>query len=394
MISRAEVLSLRGEWQVDAQVIEKDHALGWLLAGIANEPRLASWVFKGGTCLRKCYFETYRFSEDLDFTVLPGGVIDPAELEEIFHTVATWVREESGVEFIVDPQSFRARRNLRGNATTHGALAFRGPLAQPMPVKIKIDLSADELVALPPEPREVAHPYGDAVRVGDSPSVCVVRSYPLVELFAEKLRALAQRCRPRDLYDVVHTHRHADVAGRADEVAAVLARKCSFVGIEPPTAATIRASGQLDELVHDWNAMLAHQLPQLPDPQVFLTQLDEVFAWLAGQRAVTALRSAPIDSGDVAVRPRSTVRWRAGAPIELLRFAGANRLRVDVDYRAANGRWGWRRVEAYALRRTSAGALVVFVVNERGLPRTYRLDRIRDIRVTGQPFIPRYRIEM
>jgi predicted nucleotidyltransferase component of viral defense system len=27
-------------------------------------------------------------------------------------------------------------------------------------------------------------------------------------LFAEKLRALAQRCRPRDLYDVVHMHRH------------------------------------------------------------------------------------------------------------------------------------------------------------------------------------------
>jgi predicted nucleotidyltransferase component of viral defense system len=25
-------------------------------------------IFKGGTCLRKCYFPNYRFSEDLDFT--------------------------------------------------------------------------------------------------------------------------------------------------------------------------------------------------------------------------------------------------------------------------------------------------------------------------------------
>ena len=25
-------------------------------------------IFKGGTCLRKCYFPEYRFSEDLDFT--------------------------------------------------------------------------------------------------------------------------------------------------------------------------------------------------------------------------------------------------------------------------------------------------------------------------------------
>ena len=38
-------------------------------------PLSKSWVFKGGTCLKKCYIETYRFSEDLDFTVLPGGPI-------------------------------------------------------------------------------------------------------------------------------------------------------------------------------------------------------------------------------------------------------------------------------------------------------------------------------
>jgi predicted nucleotidyltransferase component of viral defense system len=36
-----------------------------------------SLVFKGGTCLRKCYFHDYRFSEDLDFTsVNPAFVMD------------------------------------------------------------------------------------------------------------------------------------------------------------------------------------------------------------------------------------------------------------------------------------------------------------------------------
>ena len=37
--------------------------------GIAGHPVLCNRVFKGGTCLKKCFFETYRFSEDLDFTV-------------------------------------------------------------------------------------------------------------------------------------------------------------------------------------------------------------------------------------------------------------------------------------------------------------------------------------
>jgi predicted nucleotidyltransferase component of viral defense system len=51
-----------------------------VLAGIFRDPLLAdSWVFKGGTCLKKCYFETYCFSEDLDFTLR-----EPAQLEVDF----------------------------------------------------------------------------------------------------------------------------------------------------------------------------------------------------------------------------------------------------------------------------------------------------------------------
>jgi predicted nucleotidyltransferase component of viral defense system len=74
VISKHELLRLRGEWQLDVGVIEKDYVLGWMLAAIAAEPALVdTWIFKGGTCLRKCYYETYRFSEDLDFTVIDGG---------------------------------------------------------------------------------------------------------------------------------------------------------------------------------------------------------------------------------------------------------------------------------------------------------------------------------
>jgi predicted nucleotidyltransferase component of viral defense system len=39
-----------------------------------------AWVFKGGTCLKKCFVETYRFSEDLDFTVRENGPLEPAAL--------------------------------------------------------------------------------------------------------------------------------------------------------------------------------------------------------------------------------------------------------------------------------------------------------------------------
>jgi hypothetical protein len=47
----------------------RDHALSYMLAGIASIDGLTKYVvFKGGTALRKCYFAEYRYSEDLDFS--------------------------------------------------------------------------------------------------------------------------------------------------------------------------------------------------------------------------------------------------------------------------------------------------------------------------------------
>jgi hypothetical protein len=77
VITGADIVERVAEWQLTEEVIEKDYVLGWLLWGIGADPTLGnSWVFKGGTCLKKCYIETYRFSEDLDFTVLPEGRFD------------------------------------------------------------------------------------------------------------------------------------------------------------------------------------------------------------------------------------------------------------------------------------------------------------------------------
>ncbi len=78
MIPKRDILDLRAEWGLRAETIEKDYVLGLLLGAIASHPILgAKWIFKGGTSLKKCYFETYRFSEDLDFTVVDGGPEEP-----------------------------------------------------------------------------------------------------------------------------------------------------------------------------------------------------------------------------------------------------------------------------------------------------------------------------
>lgn len=224
MILQNELAALRAEWALDQSVIEKDYVLGWLLAGIANNDALArSWIFKGGTCLRKCYYETYRFSEDLDFTVVDGGPEEPGDLLLVFAEISAWVREECGLELIVDETSFRRRRNKRGNATTQGKIGYRGPNASPSVPKVKLDLTSDEVLTNQPVVRRISHPYSDSL------SKTQVLCYSATELFGEKLRALAERCRPRDLYDVVHMYRHPDLIGQAASVRTVLARKAARV---------------------------------------------------------------------------------------------------------------------------------------------------------------------
>jgi predicted nucleotidyltransferase component of viral defense system len=376
VIAKQELLRLRGEWQLDVGVIEKDYVLGWMLAAIAAEPALAdTWIFKGGTCLRKCYYETYRFSEDLDFTVLDGGPEEPGELVEIF-------------KLQIEEGTFARRQNLRGQPTTQARIAYRGPNApRGTSPKLKLDLTSDEVLVERPHQRRIVHSYSDQPLPGRG-----VLCYSPTELLAEKTRALATRCRPRDLYDVVHMHRHPDLIGQAQQVRAVLAAKCAHAGVAVPDAESIRASPHAQEIEREWENMLGHQLPRpLPPFEMFWEALEEVFAWLAGTLPRRRLRRiASREPLDTWRAPQAIVSWRRGAPLELIRYAGANRLKVEIDYRPAEGQPGPRLIEPYELRRTQAGKLVVLAVNAQGGTRTYRVDRIAAARPTGRPFTPRY----
>jgi predicted nucleotidyltransferase component of viral defense system len=71
MISKTEITAIVQSLGLTLSTVEKDYVLGWVLASMAHCSVFAkNFVFKGGTCLRKCYFENYRFSEDLDFTII------------------------------------------------------------------------------------------------------------------------------------------------------------------------------------------------------------------------------------------------------------------------------------------------------------------------------------
>ncbi len=111
MIDREEIRELAREFQLEPNVVEKDYALGWLLAGLSAHPALAeSWIFKGGTCLKKCFFETYRFSEDLDFTLRDSEHLNADFLSRTIAEVADWVYDASGLELPDTARKFEVCR--------------------------------------------------------------------------------------------------------------------------------------------------------------------------------------------------------------------------------------------------------------------------------------------
>ncbi len=394
MIDKQEILSTAQRMSLLPNVVEKDYVLGWMLAGIYAHPELKEvWVFKGGTCLKKCYFETYRFSEDLDFTLTEAAHLDAGFLARVFAEIGAWIYERAGIEVPADKQAFDIYPNTRGSLSCEGRISYCGPVSPRsggLP-RIKLDLLADERLVLPPVEVAVFHPYSDAPVEGFS-----ARAYAYEEVFAEKVRALGERTRPRDLYDVINLFRNADARPAPSVMLDVLKQKCAHKNIQPPKLSDLEP--HRESLSGSWADMLKHQLPSLPPLESFWGALPEFFEWLASGRAPIAPAAYGGGAGEVVLRERDLrlpISAARQAHVEVIRFAAANRLCVELEYRKEDGRRTKRVVEPYSLRRTSKGDIVLHVHDrDRNAHRSYRLDRIDDARVTSDTFVPLHQVEL
>ena len=387
MIDRAEVLTIAGERDLRVDMIEKDYVLGWLLAGIFAHPALGpAWMFKGGTCLKKCFIETYRLSEDLDFTVEEASQLDEGFLEDAFREIAEWMYDHSGIDVSTQRPQFRALRNPRGGLQIEGRVYYRGPM-QPrgsLP-RIKLDLTADERMVHPPVERAISHPYSD----GPEASM-TARTYSLTELVGEKIRALGERARPRDLYDVISLFRRQDLRPEASEALQVLREKCDFKGIAVPDLPSLQPFRK--EMESDWEVMLGHQLPAVPPIESFWSGIPEMFEWLNGRITPPAPMEIPIGPDEEVVSSLSTGQdLGMDAPaLERIRFAAANRLCVDLRYQG-----DMQRVEPYSLRRTRRGDVVLQACQAgRSTYTAYLVSGISAVEIREQTFVPKYANEL
>lgn len=175
-------------------MLERDYCLAWFLAELAESDLQRSLAFKGGTALKRCYFGDYRFSEDLDFTLVEAMPFE--DIRRRLESVYAAVRKASGIEFAFDGED----RHSHANSHTF-YLRYVGPL--PAGGGVKVDITIREQIVFPLESRPILRAYEE---FSDLPHGRVVQAYSLAETAAEKVLALADRARnePRDLYDLWH----------------------------------------------------------------------------------------------------------------------------------------------------------------------------------------------
>lgn len=197
-----EIQKIAKELQMEEAVIDKDWILGHFLSAMFSFSDISeNFVFKGGTCLKKNYFQDYRFSEDLDFTLLNEAyVID----ELFFKKIIKLAEHNSGAKFHLKNIKPQIYKNIpQGYEVTIMFWgAFHKPNQRVLPVnrwqtKIKLDISFSEKMIMKPEMKSIFHNYSDRSIIKSRVPV-----YPLNEIVAEKLRSLMQRNRPRDIYDL------------------------------------------------------------------------------------------------------------------------------------------------------------------------------------------------
>lgn len=252
MINHKELNVVAAKYQLKDTQVEKDYVLSWVLCGISNNKILQnSLVFKGGTVLKKVYFENYRFSEDLDFTLLDEKLTNDHLLKE-FENVYSFVKERANITL-----QFKT-------SDTHesGSLVFYinyiGPLQGSLDSRdIKIDITRGEILEFDIEVRKIFIAYSDLPKESFD-----LKCYALQEVLIEKMSALMGRTEPRDLYDFWYLIEHDGI--KVEDYKGEFERKAKNKKHKPEEFET-KVLAKEKNLKQGWTKKLENQMNELPN---------------------------------------------------------------------------------------------------------------------------------
>ena len=250
MIPQAYIMewSHRVPWQSYEQV-EQDLVICRALVEIFSDELLAnSLAFRGGTALHKLYLQPQpRYSEDIDLVQVTG---------EPFGPIVDRIRKR--LSFLGEPKRSPKAHNFTLN------YRFESEFPPVINLRLKVETNTREhftVLGLQKFPYDVNSPWFEGS--------CHLTTYRLEELLGTKLRALYQRRKGRDLYDM-----YIALTQKPDlDIEALLHSYREYMNFsveKPPTqkefVLNMEAKMQDGEFLGDTAALLRPDVPY--DPQI------------------------------------------------------------------------------------------------------------------------------
>jgi len=257
LISIGEITRIAGALGLEPRVVDLDYVLGCYLCFLGNQSTVQEkWLLKGGTALRKCYFEEYRFSEDLDFTVL--GTVSVENIRNVLHSANTSMQNTIGIRTDERAMIVDVIEDDYGKESYEARIYYFGPWNYGgSPRSIRIHTNREEILAFPAQWLSVFHPYSDREEL---PAISI-QLYSLEEMMTEKLRAFSgqrKQAIPHDIFDLYHLSRNIE---SVDKVLEAFPQKCHAKGISLDAIVLDKVMARKSEYENNWRQSLEYLVP-------------------------------------------------------------------------------------------------------------------------------------
>lgn len=178
MITSEEIQTLARKYRINQTIIFREYLQLWFLSQLYSTKNCQKVLFKGGTALH-LFLKSFRFSEDLDFTV---------QLKERnFKNLITKVFEKT---LQLEGLSIKPKKTLAGQSFL---LNYSG-VVLPFKIFVSLDFSFREKVLRPQR----------SFLTTDFPVIFTgfIHHLSFEEILAEKVRAILVRKKGRDFFDL------------------------------------------------------------------------------------------------------------------------------------------------------------------------------------------------
>jgi predicted nucleotidyltransferase component of viral defense system len=228
---RDQIRRISIETKFSPVLLEKDYHLTRILHKIAGK-NMPNLVFKGGTCLNKCYLGFYRLSEDLDFVYnIDLSSYSKQQVRKILDTIRReWIAILDELGFDTSKELGKGWKMLISKETKKiiglEISTSYSSLADGSLQKIKLEVSFRKVLINPTTIKSIHHEFVDDLGNPMLPKDVKIEVIDLSENFAEKIRALLTRrdIAARDIYDINFILKNNILKINHDIIALVLAK--------------------------------------------------------------------------------------------------------------------------------------------------------------------------